>query len=187
MAVIGNMEAQDFAQFVANQQGSAQDSGDAPGDWAEIRDLWLKDLDGLYSQVIEFLEEFVAAGSIHYGFTDVTLTEENIGIYVARRMNIKIGRRQEVFLDPVGTLLVGCRGRVDVVGSAGRAQLVLVDENAKSAADLITVKIGVLPSPPAAQRPISWTWKIVSRDIRRSFVKLDKDSFFELLMEIAGA
>lgn len=185
------MQAQDFAKFVASQQDAAQDpTNGAPIDWAEVRDQWLKDLDSLHSQIIDFLKEFAAAGSIRYSFTDVRLTEENIGTYIARGMDIGIGR-QHVFLEPIGTLLIGVSGRVDAVGSTGRAQLVLVDERVKSAADLISVGVGAkgraLPLAPPAKQPVLWVWKIVSREARRSFVELDKESLFELLMEISGA
>ncbi len=180
------MQAQDFAEFVARQQGA---SDDVEANWPEIRDEWLKELDSLYSRIIDFLKEFVANGSIDYRFAEITLTEENIGTYQARRMNVSIGR-QHVFLEPIGTLLVACRGRVDAVGSSGRAQLMLVNEKAKSVADLITVTVakgGSLPSARPAKESISWAWKILAREPRGTFLELDRDSFFDLLVEIAGA
>jgi hypothetical protein len=42
-------------------------------------------------------------------------------------MILGIGR-QEITLTPVGTLLFGSKGRVDVEGPAGRTRLVLVDQ-----------------------------------------------------------
>jgi hypothetical protein len=44
-------------------------------------------------------------------------------------MILKIGR-QEIVMTPIGTLLIGAKGRVDVVGPAGRARLVLVNSQA---------------------------------------------------------
>lgn len=104
------MQAQDFAKFVESQQDKDQNTADeAEVDWAEIRETWLHDLDSLYTRVIDYLHEFVAAGSISYSFAEVTLTEENIGTYQARRLDIQIGR-QHVFLEPIATLLIECRG-----------------------------------------------------------------------------
>jgi hypothetical protein len=118
-------------------------------------------------------------------------------------MEIRIGR-QTVSLDPVGTLLIGSKGRVDAVGTAGRAPLLLVNAKVKRAADLIKVNVvrvdgisngghltPVPPAPPSSPKePISWMWKIMNRSpsIRGglSFVELDKESFFSLLMEIAN-
>lgn len=185
------MQVQDFAKFVASQQSSTQDvDEEAQIESAEIRKQWLEDLDELYRKVADFLQEYVAVESIRYSFTEITLTEEYLGSYQVRRMDIDIGR-QHVSLEPIATLLIGSRGRVDVVGSAGlRAQLTRVHKNTKSWADLVHVTIGkegALPPPPPATQPISWAWKIVRRDVHVSFVELNKESFFSLLMEVSGA
>ena len=44
-------------------------------------------------------------------------------------MILKIGR-QEITMTPVGTLLIGAKGRVEVVGPAGRTRLLLVNSKA---------------------------------------------------------
>jgi hypothetical protein len=179
------MKTEDFADFVASQQRV-----DADVDWAGMRDEWLRELDSLHANIAHFLEEYTAAGSISYSFAEVELTEPDIGQYLAKRMDIKIGR-QHVSLVPVGTLLVGCKGRVDAQGSAGRAQILLVDERARSAVDLIKVAVNVKGSAPASaaarKPPSSWAWKILTNAAQKQFVDLDKESFFALLMEIANA
>lgn len=181
------MEAKSFATFVASQQDTAVET---EVDRAGIRDEWLKNLDSLHTKIAHFLEEYTAAGSISYHFHEIELNEPDIGQYSAKRMDIKIGR-QNVSLVPVGTLLVGCKGRVDALGSAGRAQILLVDARAKSAADLIKVTVnikGSAPAPSAARKPAnSWAWKILTNAVQKQFVDLDKESFFALLMEIANA
>jgi len=176
------METKDFENFVASQQ-ETDDSA------VETRDEWLKDLDALHCTVAEFLQDYIKAGSISYSFTEIELTEPGIGKYLAKRMDIKIGR-QRVSLVPVGTMLIGCKGRVDAQGSAGRAQILLVDEKARSAADLVKVKVNVGgkgPASPPSREPLLWAWKILSNALQRGFVDLDKESFFALLMEVGNA
>ena len=179
------METNDFDKFVARQQET-----DVDIDWAGMRDEWLRNLGSLYEQVRKFLQDYIKDGSISYAFTEVDLTEENIGSYSAKKMDIRIGR-QRVSLVPVGTLLIGSKGRVDVVGSAGRALILLVNRSVRSAADLIKVTVSIggsaPPRPPAPVRPISWTWKIVTNAPQRQFVDLEKEAFLRLLMEIANA
>jgi hypothetical protein len=181
------METEDFAKFVADQQEAGVDT---KIDWAGMRDEWLRDLGAFHEKIVDFLQEYIDGGAITYDFTEIELAEPDIGRYLARRMDIKIGK-QRVSLVPVGTLLVGCKGRVDAVGSAGRAQILLVDERARSAADLIRITVNVKgsvpPSPPAGKPPISWAWKILTNAVQRRFVDLDRESFFALLMEIANA
>ncbi len=180
------MVVEDFGKFVASQQ---ETDTDAKMDWAEVRDEWLRDLDSLYGRVVEFLREYIDNGSISYDFTEIELNEPDIGKYLAKRMDIKIGR-QHVSLVPIGTMLIGCKGRVDAEGSAGRGQILLVGERVRRAADLVKVTVnvkgGIRPSP-SAQKPSSWAWKILTNGSPRTFVDLDKESFFELLMEIANA
>ena len=182
------MRTEEFAKFVRSQQELVPKGGI---DWSETREQWLLALDSLYGQILEFLREYTSTGSIKYGFSEIELSEQGIGRYTARRMEITIGR-QRVLLNPVGTLIIGGRGRVDAEGSAGRAQILLVDERAHSASDLIKVTVtvgnkGTVPPPPATPREsINWRWKIVTTSVPRKFVDLDKESFFALLMEIAN-
>ena len=180
------MGANAFAEFVASQQPTPED---AAIDWAEERDDFLRNLQGLYDRIGDFLKEYVDNGSIRYSFSDMRLSEENLGTYPARRMDIRIGRKS-IYLEPIGTLLIGNKGRVDVVGEVGRAQILLVDEKAHGPGDLIKVTVNLddeIPRPSMASEMKSRTWKIVARRPRWSFVDLDKESFFDLLMEVAKA
>jgi hypothetical protein len=184
------METEDFARFVASQQ---ETDADARVNWAGTRDEWLKDLDSFHEKIVDFLKEYIDGGSIAYQFAEIELTEPNIGKYLAKRMDIKIGR-QQVWLIPIGTLIVACKGRVDAVGSAGRAQIFLIDERTSSASDLIKVTVNIegrVLSPASPQKPpISWVWKILTNApnaLQRRFVDLDKTSFSELLLEITNA
>ena len=158
-----------------------------------MRDEWLRDLDSLYRMIEGYLQEYIVDGLIRRSFTEIELDEPDIGKYSARKMDINIGK-QRVSLVPIGTQLVGCKGRVDAEGSAGRAQILLLDERVKRAADLIKVRVStegsdphLSPSVPAANPQISWTWKILTNSVDKRFVDLDKESFFSLLMEIANA
>ena len=185
------MQTQDFASFVASQQEPPQNlAADNELTAEEIRQEWLHNLDKLYAQVAEMLREFVDNGAIRFNFTDVTLHEEELGSYTVKKMEIQIGRKL-VVLEPVGTLIVGSKGRVDIIGSAGRTLLLLVRKSAKSAKDLIKIDVSlnsklISPNPPPSVDEES-AWKIVQRGIQTSFVDVDKDSFFALLMELSGA
>ena len=181
------MGANAFAEFVASQQPAPEEP---KVDWAAERDHFLFEVERLYAQVGEFLKEFVVDGSISYHFSDVSLTEESLGTYSARRMDIRIGRKS-IYLEPVGTLLVGNWGRVDVVGPTGRAQVILIDEKATTPGDLMKVRVSIGGSPPPEPTPSlrkpTLAWKIVARRPQWSFISVDKESFFELVMEIANA
>ena len=93
-------------------------------------------------------------------------------------------------MTPVGTLLIGAKGRVDVVGPAGRARLVLVNSEASSPPTIkVRVSIGGKPEPPAVAAPpkqIKWGWKIATSPPTVRYIELTQDSLFQALMEVAN-
>jgi hypothetical protein len=193
----GEVHEQRFRRFRKRQQplsAATDNSAAEPTDWNRERDEWLASLNALYERISAFLKEYVDGGSIKCDFKDVPLNEENIGAYSAKEMIIHIGR-QEITLTPIGTLLIGSKGRVDVVGSAGRSRLVLIDKDATSASSLIKITIvdpNVDPKHPpkpagkGVKKNIEWTWKIVSSPPAMKFIELNKESFFQVLMEVSN-
>ena len=104
-------------------------------------------------------------------------------------MVLRIGR-QEVDLVPIGTLLIGSKGRVDVNGPAGRAQILLVDSKVLDPRALVHVTVGVggkLPPPPSKRfQEIEWEWTIVTRPPQRQFIEITQQSLFQLIMEVVN-
>jgi hypothetical protein len=183
----------DFDEFVKRKQ--AEKAAAASIDWGSQRDEWLNYLNALYAQIESFLEAYLSAGEAQCEYREIPLNEENIGSYTAKQMILKIGR-QEVTFTPVGTLLIGMKGRVDVLGPAGKARLVLLDKKATNARSLIKVSVSVVgkgktpPSPPPVSQPlepIEWAWKIVSRPPEMKFTDLTQEAFFEMILEVANA
>ncbi len=176
----------DFGAFVKRQQSKA--AQDKKVDWAKERDNWLAHLKGLYDQTEFFLAEYVKTGEIKLRYRDIELNEENIGSYRARQMILRIGP-QEITMTPVGTLLIGAKGRVDVVGPAGRTRLVLVNSEASGPVIKVTVSIGgrpETPAPVAAPNKIKWAWKIATSPPAIRYIELTEDSLFSALMEVVN-
>lgn len=153
----------EFEEFVKRQQRAA--AADPPVDWKKERDDWLARLASLYKKLEIFLKRFKEDGSVEISFADVTLNEENIGSYSAHKMIVRIGR-QEISLIPVGTSIIGAKGRVDVIGSAGKGRLILVDKDALGPGSVVKVTINdgnaYAARDERKDRQIDWTWKIVS-------------------------
>jgi hypothetical protein len=177
-----------FDEFVKRQQTS---SATTEINWDQQRDEWLAYLDQLYKLIEEFLYDYVDSGQITCFYKEIELIEENIGSYIARQMVLKIGR-QEIDFKPVGTLLIGMKGRVDVYGPAGSARLVLVNSRAEGVRSLVRVTVSIVgrPQPPPVQatppEEITWEWKIVGRPPEMRFLKLTQESLFDTIMEVAN-
>ncbi len=184
-----SIASEDFDEFVKQQQPTEEER---QIDWAKERDEWLAYLESLYREIQSYLAPYIDGGTIAISFSDITLDEENIGSYKARKMNLQIGR-QKVTLTPVGTLLIGTKGRVDVEGRAGRSRIVLVDKEAVSYASLIKVTVTInpkasekKPAEPHKRKPIVWSWKIVAPQPKGLFLDLNKDTLFEMLLQVSN-
>jgi hypothetical protein len=174
----------EFDDFVRRQQTLP-----STVDWQKERDEWLSHLNDLYAKMQSFLIKYTSSGQITLRFENILLDEEYIGSYTAQQMKVRIGR-QEVILLPIGTFLLGSKGRVDVIGPAGRAELLLVDKRAVSPRSLIRVVVGVgekLQVPPdQPSAPVEWEWRILSRPPERRFIEITQDTLFQLIMEVAN-
>ena len=174
-----------FKDFVQRQHQPR--SADEAIDWNKERDEWLGYLQQLYERIAEYLDEYIKSGTIKLRNLMIELNEENIGVYKAKRLVIAIGA-QEIRLTPVGTLLIGSKGRVDVEGSAGNSRLVLINKNITHPRQMFRVTVTTVtpggspppsPEPPSSPKEIEWAWKIVSRPPAMQFTDLNKETFLK--------
>ncbi len=174
----------DFGAFVKRQAAMAAQQR---VDWPRERDEWLSRLNELYDRIEAFLADYVKVGEIEIKYHDIALNEENIGSYTARRMTVRIGL-QEITMTPVGTLLIGAKGRVDVDGPAGRTRFVLVNSEASGPRLKVTVTVGeperaVAKTPP---KDIRWEWKIATSPPQIRYIELTRESLSQALLEVAN-
>src|ERR1035437_3511247 len=118
------MHNKDFDEYVRRQQEIPP--GGPPPDWKRERDEWLGYLNDLYKEIESFLSKYASLGQIRSRYQDIELNEEYIGSYNAKQMVLRIGK-QEVRLVPIGTLLIGFKGRSEEHTSALQSRQYLVD------------------------------------------------------------
>jgi hypothetical protein len=184
------MSRSDFDEFVKRQQAEQQQA--ASFDPKEQLDQWFGYLDALYNEITSYLRTYIERGTAQIDYRNVSLNEEFLGVYETRQMILKIGRFT-VTLTPIGTMLIGVKGRVDVQGPSGRATLFLVSKLATSARSLIHVTIRRPGDPPPSRsspepiRQIEWTWKIGTPPPEMKFIELTQEAFFDMILEVANA
>lgn len=181
-----------FDRFVAEEKEKAGAlSTETPFDPELERQEWLGYLRQLYTLAVSYLESYVEAGQIEISYRDITLNEEAVGAYNAPEMLIRIGTKR-IRLEPIGTFLIGSKGRVDVVGPIARTQLLLLNNKIRNAADLIRVSVSLNggpltpPASPPSTQAIEWAWRLISRPPERKIMELTKEVFLEMLLEIAN-
>lgn len=173
-----------FKQFV--DQKVSEVSGDSVN-WEDEKDFWIKQLNMLSVKVSGWLAPYTKDGSVTLKTDYLTLEEENIGRYAAPMPVIKIGN-SVVTLEPIGTLLIGARGRVDMKGPKGVARLVIVPKD--STKPRVQVQVGspnMSATPKPAAPPVDeWVWKIASSPPRITYTELTEESFLDVLMGVAN-
>ncbi|WP_376985194.1 hypothetical protein [Bosea sp. R86505] len=181
------MSKADFDKFIERQRAQASNSDTL--DAAQQIQEWQDYLDTLYRDVESYMQKYIKLGSAKIEFRDIELNEEFSGIYVVRQMILRIGRSNIKF-NPIGTMLIGSKGRVDVQGPRGIVRLGLVDKKVTSARQLIRVTVssaGEYKAPPHPEREgdIEWAWKIISPAPDVRFIDLTEDTFFDVILTIA--
>lgn len=154
-------------------------------DWDAKRDLWLYRLNGLYTQINGYLKEFVEQQQIQITRYEMLLKEDYIGEYLAGFLKIEIGS-SIVHLKPIGTLLIGGAGRVDMEGPGATVRIVL----APSEVDEPHMRVVISNSNGVEQQvdaEVDWIWKIVNYSPRMRYVLLDERTFHDALMAAADA
>jgi len=185
-----HLTASTFDAFVKRQQTEQQEEeGLSPKQELE---QWLGYLHALYEQIRGYTQTYIESGAVQIEYHDIPLNEDFIGAYTAQKMLLKIGRSTVTFT-PIGTMLIGTKGRVDVQGPIGSARLSLVNKQVTTARQLVQVTIrrpGEPPPAPAslqAVKHIEWVWKISTPPPEMKFIELTQETFFEMILAVANA
>ncbi len=114
---------EDVVREYAEQQQKEQ--ADAPTLRQARLSWWQEHVGKLLDEVERWLSPLIKSGSVKFERGTVNLEEENIGRYEIVSGVIKLGPKS-LTLNPLGTIIVGAYGRVDVTGPSGTAMLLLL-------------------------------------------------------------
>ena len=181
-----------FDDFV-NQQIAEAEQAQAM-DWPQRRKDWIRHLDKFYELIGEFLQKYIDEEKIHIRWTTKHINEDYIGNYDVRSLEVLIGAVITIHFDPIGTNLIGAKGRVDMHGPHGTVRFVLVPKTDSSPSP---ITIQDEPQPPALElKTLKETsdikyedcvWKISTRPPDIQYIELEEESFHSAIMEVANA
>lgn len=177
------MSKQDFEKLLNNYQQPPV----IEIDWEAQKQEWLSFINQFYQSIELWLKPYIDQNKLSFSYKKSQFIEDNIGSYEANVMNINFAG-QQVTIKPIGTLLIGTKGRIDMEGTRGRAQFILADKESKGPKITVTVSIdGKPPTPKEATRAPNWTWKLVRREAARiAYDEFNENNFFNALMEIVN-
>lgn len=159
-----------------------------PIDWEARKRDWLENLEQLYLTIEGYLEQFRESGKIRIEKAMVSLQEDYIGEYQAESMTILLGS-DKVILTPVGTMLIGAKGRVDMAGPAGTVKFMLAGRDSNGSRISMTISGDKQPAretQPQAVAPEELAWKIATPPPKVRFIELQPETFFSALTEVVN-
>ena len=177
------MAKQEFTEFVKRKTAQVQDEVD----WAKRRADWLQELDELYARMEGHLRPYTEAREIQIERTPIQLREDHLGSYDADKLTFKIGR-EKIVARPIGTLLIGARGRVDLSGPRKTLKIVLLAKGAP----VLTTKIEHGGVTEESSRSMvrgdvdEAGWYIETPPPESVVVAFGEDSFRDAIMEVSG-
>lgn len=147
-------------------------------DFQEMKDWWTKKVHDLFDQLDAWLCSLINSGSVKSLRTRTTLSELDLGSYEIESLELQLVS-QKLTLKPVGTMLIGAHGRIDVTGPAGKVTLLLLDTQENT---------------PCKERRnnVDWFIREPSASLQQNLInkpkprQLTQDSFQQLFADLFG-
>ena len=175
------MTRQEFDEFIKKANIRTRNS---QIDWDKQRDEWLTHLNRFYDLVDEFIADYVDNQQLSVTRSKKTLNEDNIGEYEVDVLSINIGFTK-VTLTPIGTLLIGGKGRVDMIGPKGKVKFVLVPKGSTRPRIVVGAVDPENPWEAEAAEPVEeWEWRIMTAPPQISYLPLNADAFYSAFLEV---
>lgn len=152
-----------------------------PIDWEKEREDFLAQLRSLNNYIRSWLSDFVDSKKAVIEDITVELSEDYIGSYTAPGLCITIGRK-EITAMPMGTLLVGARGRVDMKCEGRLARIVLVPETATGNALRAFSQVDDDSSESKKVVLSEWVWKLTTAPPKIKYIDLNEDVFADVVL-----
>ena len=182
------MVAGTFDDFVRQRANQARQTAEVLNRDETLAD-WRRELDTLYSAMEGYLQSYTESGQITIERRSVELTEEYLGTYDAEALAMSIGN-DEIIAQPVGTRLIGSRGRVDLTGPRKTLRIVLLEKGGPAAKITISGEDGPIErsSHSLIRGEVDHRgWYFATRPPAATVTAFDEDSFRDAIMDVSGA
>lgn len=173
----------EFEDFV---QAKNREATEKPRvDWEKRKAVWLEQVNNLYDRISTLLSGYIDNGAISLARIPVEVTEERLGTYLVDELRIGIGEKT-LRLTPIGAVILGAYGRVDLIGSRGRIRMVLVDPGA--GAPRVEIKVLKPGERLPEVKPVDLNaleWRLASDPPGVKIRDLTRESLFEAILDVA--
>lgn len=168
------MSKKNFDDFIRKQQRKPNMDSD------KKLSEWLEYVSDFYKKVEEFLSEYKEKGLVDYDYLDKTIIEKYIGSYSIKILDITFGEHT-VRLEPIGTDIIGAKGRIDLLGENGRVNFIL----RLSLMDCMKYASQIASSEESLE-PVEPKWQIPTAPPRITYKDFTQENFLDALLEVIG-
>jgi len=179
------MGKEEFEEFIKQNDTKKEQIN-----WEEKKQLFIEKVDEFYNIIDKYLEPYQI--DIAMRDSDITIYEEKLGNYEVKKRTLDI-KGNTIEFTPIGTILIGAWGRIDMEGSNGVVKFVLVPENS----DSVKIETAILSTDEDRKKwkekqanedkkraEATKIWKVATPAPNIKYLDLDADIFFDKLMEI---
>jgi len=138
--------------------------------WAERKTWWQGKVTELLTQIEGWLDPLIKSKSVNFIRSTISINEESLGSYEVESGVIQLGRAM-LRVKPVGSVIIGGFGRVDVEGPREAVMLILC-----------TPEIAV----PDEHRRENAKWYISRPNLRRELRPLTQANFEQIFTDLFG-
>ena len=179
------MTNRSFDDFVDRQTAEAEEP---QVDLAARLEEWQRHLTDFYGTVEGHLSKYVKETKVSLDYAEKEIHEDQLGTYRVKVLTVSIGRSYIRF-DPIGTILVAAKGRVDMIGPNGTVTFVLVPADSTGPKIKVTIRTEgeEAPETPPSAQPTEWAWRIATQPPRIRYIPIEEESLFEAIMEVSDA
>ena len=178
-----------FDEFVKEQVARADELKFAIEiEWPERLATWQRELNQLYSDMEKYLKKYIKAGDIKKERDNITITEPNVSSYEVEQLTFFIGT-EKIVARPIGTQLIGTKGRVDLISRRGSIKILLLEKSSpvrKTSTSLSSHITCTYPRSLFHDNIVDEEgWYITSPPPRIIVTAFNKSTFKEAIMELA--
>lgn len=99
-------------------------------DFDKRKAQWILELESLFSQIKNWVKPLIARKLAKIEKGEMEIQEDLLGRYKVPTLNLHLSN-QSLFMRPVGTFIVGAKGRVDIESQGKKVTMVLHEEGWK--------------------------------------------------------
>ena len=157
-------------------------------DWEKEKSEWIGYVNTFYTNILAWLKPLTDKpnSNLKISFETMVLSEEEIGDYEIKKMKLVI-KGHRVVLEPIGTNLIGAKGRIDMTGTYGTVRFLLVDKKLKKPNVTVRITNPIMDQVLEDQKqysPVEWEWRIVTFPPNVQFIPFNEETFSNSLLSV---